>query len=492
MHDLRPSMPSCLGSLVLFAIIVSLLLANRRRTRICSTSKAVEPPRSARSSAILVVPSLIRESAPGGRRDVEQGVKTAFGHSEEGDLGIGGDGKRIDNRHNEATTFFQCIGRPRWVVAPMVDQSELPFRMLARRYGAGLCYTPMMNANMFAKSSTYRKELLDSACSQDRPLVVQFAGHDKAVLLCAARYVEHMCDAVDLNLGCPQAIAKRGRYGSFLLEEEDLVVDIVSHLAENLSVPVTCKLRLFRDDFLRTLRLCERLEAAGCALLTVHGRNRHQNKQTVGACDFNAIAAIKAHLHIPVIANGGIACYSDLSRCLEITGADGVMSSEAVLENPALFCNNIDGDGRYVDQNRIAREYLQLAERHLPPGSDGGCPKCVKAHLFKFLHAGLQEHTDLRNRVGSAHTLSEYKAVAAELEARGWEQPMLNHSSLYRWERSWYYRHRLREGEVTDVTAAVRDKGRVEAAADVRGAGDEDALADATSEDGQTWCLFGD
>jgi len=346
-------------------------------------------------------------------------------------------------------SLFERLGRPRHVLAPMVDQSELPFRLLARRYGAQLCYTPMFNASSFRSSAAYRKDAIGTTSVLDRPLVVQFAGHDADVLLEAATYVEHMCDAVDLNLGCPQAIAKRGRYGSYLLEEEDLVISIVQSLSSQLSVPVTCKIRLFRDDFPRTLRLCKRLEEAGCAMLTVHGRTRYQNKQTVGACDFEKIGAVKAALRIPVIANGGIGTRDDVLRCLRETGVDGVMSSEAALENPALFCGNIDSSGTYIDQNRLALEYLELAEQHLP-GSDSGTPKCVKAHMFKLVYAGLQDHVDLREHLVRATSFKEFRAVVEELAKRNWRQPRFHVEGEYRRHRSWYFRYRMGEACLAD------------------------------------------
>lgn len=331
----------------------------------------------------------------------------------------------------------------------MVDQSFLPFRLLARRYGAQLCYTPMINANQFTKSANFRRDVLnDLGHSEDRPLIAQFAGHDAATLLDAAKHVEGLVDAMDLNLGCPQHIARRGRYGAYLLEEEDLVVEIVRTLSSNLTIPVTCKIRLFRGQLGRTISLCQRLEDAGCSMLTVHGRTRYQNKQTVGSCDFASIAAVKAAVKIPVVANGGIAVFEDVGRCLQATGANGVMSSEAALENPALFCMNRDAQGQYVDQDRLACEYLDLAEQYLAADQRVAkeCPKCVKAHLFKILHAGLQRHHDLRDWVGRARSLQEYRDVARELEARGWEQPMF-HTCSYSVEQSWYFRHRLGERE---------------------------------------------
>eukprot|EP01035_Chromulina_nebulosa_P001092 gene1092-1480_t len=136
--------------------------------------------------------------------------------------------------------FWEKIGRPKKIVAPMVEHSDLAYRMMTRHYGAELVYTQMFNCNSFLSSKDFR-ELSFTTTETDRPLIVQFAGHDPQALLAAAKLVEDKCDAVDLNLGCPQGIAKRGRYGAFLMEELDLLSEIVSTLSKGLKVPVTCK-----------------------------------------------------------------------------------------------------------------------------------------------------------------------------------------------------------------------------------------------------------
>ena len=176
---------------------------------------------------------------------------------------------------NTPYAFFDRIGRPKYITAPMVDHSELSYRMLTRKYGATLTYTQMFSSNCFAQSQLVRDQLFQT-CAEDRPLIVQFAGHDPAVLLEAAKHVENHCDAVDINLGCPQGIAKRGRYGAFLMEELDLLHDIVSTLVKGLKVPVTCKTRIYRNDFDRSIRLCETLVNAGASMLTIHGRSREE------------------------------------------------------------------------------------------------------------------------------------------------------------------------------------------------------------------------
>ena len=117
----------------------------------------------------------------------------------------------------DPTAWWRSLGSPRFVAAPMVDQSELAFRMTVRKLGAQLCYTPMLHARIFDEVPAYRAQHFDPH-PDDRPVFAQFAGHDPATVLRAARRVQHAVDAVDLNFGCPQAIARKGRYGAFLLD----------------------------------------------------------------------------------------------------------------------------------------------------------------------------------------------------------------------------------------------------------------------------------
>lgn len=255
--------------------------------------------------------------------------------------------------------FWEKIGRPKKVVAPMVDHCELAYRMQTRKYGAEIVYSQMYNANSFVQSKEFRESLV--FCPEDRPLIVQFAGHDPDMLLQAAKFVDGKCDAVDLNLGCPQGIAKRGRYGAFLMDEVDLLVDIVSTLVKGLSIPVTCKVRIYKD-YERTINLCEALVNAGASLLTVHGRTREEKGQMVGEVDWATIARIKRHfanraVPVPIIANGGVECLADVYRCIEATGVDGVMSSEGILENPALYSESLNAQGELMTQLQLTGNY---------------------------------------------------------------------------------------------------------------------------------------
>ena len=152
---------------------------------------------------------------------------------------------------------------------------------------------------------------------------------------------------------------------------------MVENLAKNLKVPVTCKIRILpREE--DTMRLVKIIEDAGCSLLTVHGRTKEQNKLKVGKCDWSMIKKIKQAVKIPVFANGGIYSYEDAIECLKFTGVDGVMSSESLLENPALF------SGKIHNLDDLALEYLEICQTY---NTD---PCYIRPHLFKMLFTGLQ------------------------------------------------------------------------------------------------------
>jgi tRNA-dihydrouridine synthase 1 len=174
---------------------------------------------------------------------------------------------------------------------------------------------------------------------------------------------------------------------------------MVTKLKQNLKVPVTCKIRCLPNEQ-DTLHLAREIEKAGASLLTVHGRTRDHNKQTVGPAHYGTMKKIKEMLKIPVICNGGISDFNDVKVALEQTGCDGVMSSESILEYPALF-----DPSQVYDLDDLALEYIDFYEKYKGEAN----PKILRCHLHKFLHSGfaLHNHTDLRDKLNKINTRGE-------------------------------------------------------------------------------------
>ncbi|EFJ50748.1 hypothetical protein VOLCADRAFT_80128 [Volvox carteri f. nagariensis] len=306
-----------------------------------------------------------------------------------------------------AWEWFRSIGSPKFHVAPMVDQSELPFRLLCRRHGATCAYTPMLHARIFSQDRKYREEML-TTCSEDRPLLVQFCAHEPQHLLAAARLVQDsgVADAIDINFGCPQRIAKRGGYGAFLMDDLPRVESLVRVLAQNLRIPVTAKIRIF-PDLAKTVAYARMVEAAGASLVAVHGRLREQKDNSSTRADWDAIRAVKAALSVPVLANGNIRHLGDVGACLSYTGADGVLSAESLLADPALFdvparasvaVGDVSGRGRWysappLERLSLAAQYMDLVRAHPVP------LRMVRGHVHKMVGDWLAEHTDLRDNI---------------------------------------------------------------------------------------------
>ncbi|KAJ9089941.1 tRNA dihydrouridine synthase [Entomophthora muscae] len=164
----------------------------------------------------------------------------------------------------------------------------------------------------------------------------------------------------------------------------------------------------FFPDVKKTIAYAQMLEKAGCQLLTVHGRLREQKGHNTGVADWEQIKQVKQAVSIPVFANGNILYFEDVQKCLDYTGADGVMSAEATLYNPALF------SGKIVPIWEIADEYLEICREH----KEVNKIVYMRAHLFKLYKPCLSIYTDLRESLGKARTEADFETVVSELNGR--------------------------------------------------------------------------
>lgn len=168
-----------------------------------------------------------------------------------------------------------------------------------------------------------------------------------------------------------------------------LIKSLVEKLANNLNVPVSCKVRIF-PDLKDTLAYATMLEEAGCSLLAIHGRTRDEKDGKKFRADWDVIKTVKKAVSIPVLANGNIRHMDDVESCLAHTGADGVLSAESLLENPSLFSgfrtaewkNESDNDSFKdcgLNQADLVEEYLTLCEQYPVPW------RMVRSHVHKML-----------------------------------------------------------------------------------------------------------
>ena len=222
------------------------------------------------------------------------------------------------------------------VLAPMAGVTDKPFRMLCKRLGAGLCVSEMTISDPKFWQTNKSLHRMDHAGEPD-PISVQIAGTVPEVLAEAARYnVDHGAQIIDINMGCPAKKVCNTWAGSALMRDEALVARILSAVVKAVDVPVTLKIRTGWDSEHRNALVIARIaQDSGIAALAVHGRTRDQHY--TGVAEYDTIAAVKAALSIPVLANGDVDSPQKAAFVLRHTGADAVMVGRAAQGRPWIF-----------------------------------------------------------------------------------------------------------------------------------------------------------
>jgi len=226
-------------------------------------------------------------------------------------------------------------------VAPMAGVTDRPFRQLCKRLGAGYAVSEMVasNAQLWKSEKTMRRA---NHTGEVEPIAVQIAGAEPSMMAEAARYnVERGAQIIDINMGCPAKKVCNVAAGSALLQNEPLVARIVTAVVAAVAevdprVPVTLKIRTGWDRQNRNaLRVAHLAQEAGISMLTVHGRTRADLYK--GEAEYETIAAVKASVSIPVVANGDIDSPHKARHVLAATGADAIMIGRAAQGRPWLF-----------------------------------------------------------------------------------------------------------------------------------------------------------
>lgn len=223
------------------------------------------------------------------------------------------------------------------VQSPMAGCTDLAYRKIARRFGCELAFCEMVKDRPIVERGEKTMQIVRTA-EWDHPVGMQLFGREPELMAESAKVLEGLgADVVDVNLGCPVNKIVTQACGSALLKEPDQVARIVEAMAGAVRVPVTIKMRTGFDEgddnrFLEVARLAER---AGAAAITAHGRTRRQG--FTGMANYDAIAAVKAAVGIPVIGNGDIRTGADAIRMMKVTGCDGVMVARGALGNPWVY-----------------------------------------------------------------------------------------------------------------------------------------------------------
>lgn len=289
--------------------------------------------------------------------------------------------------------------KPWKFLAPMVGNSDYSYRKFASNYGADLCYTEMVQCHAFnkVKGINIADNWWFSTDGLDRPLIIQIAGHDADVMLETCKRIEHLCDAIDINFGCPQEIAKKGHYGAYLMDDFVLCEKIVRKISSNIKIPLFCKIRVFESKD-KTLEFAMMLEKNGCKLLVVHGRTREQKGINSGLASWEHIKYIKENLNIKVIANGNMIYRNDIDRCWRETKCDGVMIAEPHLYNPMIFSD------KTMSSIKCFEKYLETVKTVKFKNK----VKYIKSHGFKIMHGLITQMPELSEELGKCNNLESY------------------------------------------------------------------------------------
>jgi nifR3 family TIM-barrel protein len=274
------------------------------------------------------------------------------------------------------------------ILAPMAGICDLPLRLLCRELGGvGMACTNLLNCNAIVRGiDPVRKHA--RPYPTDRPLCVQLYGNANDPLPEAARWIEEQgADVIDINMGCPVDKIAKKRGGALLLRDPASTADLASRVVECVDVPVTAKIRLgWETDEIVAADLARRLEDAGIAAITVHGRTAEQKFR--GTVDMEGVAAVAAAVAVPVIGNGDIRSANDAMYMLATTGCDGLMIGRAATAEPWIFHQIADALAGREPTELTLEHKLTVVERHLDlileHRGEQAAVRCLRSRISRY------------------------------------------------------------------------------------------------------------
>lgn len=323
------------------------------------------------------------------------------------------------------------------MLAPMAGATDHAFRTVCKSFGAEYLVSEMVCAKALCYEQKIKKSITASPSKTaplaairegELPMAVQIFGSEPSFMAEAAKMIAENSyrgttslftpTAIDINMGCPVPKVVSNGEGSALLKNPDLAAEIVEAVVKAVDIPVTVKIRIGWDkNSINAVEMAKRLEAAGAALICVHGRTREQ--QYAPYADWTQIAAVKKAVNIPVIGNGDIFTPDDALKMINETECDGIMIGRGALGNPWIFENTVGlFEGRPI-REISQNEVIDVALSHLglmieDKGERAGVAESRK-HLGWYMK-GLRGAAELRNRINTAATLEELTELLLTLK----------------------------------------------------------------------------
>ena len=314
----------------------------------------------------------------------------------------------------------------------MAGVTDRPFRMLCKKMGAGLAVSEMVTSNslLYGSEKTKRRANHEGEVS---PISVQIAGAEPQMMAEAARHnVDNGAQIIDINMGCPAKKVCNKWAGSALMQNEALAVEIAAAVVEACApygVPVTLKMRTgWCQQHKNAVQLARRFESVGIQMLTVHGRTREQGYK--GAAEYDTIAAVKAAVKLPVVANGDITSPEKARDVLAATGADAIMIGRAAQGRPWIFreIGHFLATGEHLAPPLVAevrRLLLDHLQDHYHLYGELTGVRSARKHIAWYLRA-LPGGEALRQHINTIDDCTtQWQAVADYLDALGQQMDRL-------------------------------------------------------------------
>lgn len=335
------------------------------------------------------------------------------------------------------------LGEKPVLLAPMEDVTDASFRIVCKKFGADMVYTEFIPSDGLIRDAA--KAIAKMKTSDDEaPIAIQIYGNDPDAMVEAAKMADdadqiaggHGCDIIDINFGCPvNKIAGRGA-GSGMMREPDKMVMITERIVKAVSKPVTVKTRLGWDENSKIIvPLAERLQDAGIAALTIHGRTRCQMYK--GEADWTLIGQVKANprMHIPIIGNGDINSPQKAGEAFGKYGVDGIMVGRASFGHPWIFreIKHYLTTGEILPSMSV-NDRVALAKWHLSLSTGLKGPVTgvleMRRHLSCYFK-GLPDFKETRVKLVTAPTADEVMALLDYVSERWGAYPLEESSSVY-------------------------------------------------------------